>query len=404
MRGVIASSHRVGSVEEIPVAIAQAFAELTAGRPRPVHVEVPLDVLEESAPVTPIEPLARSVFEPHAEAVAAAADILSRAERPAIVAGGGARGAVEQLCAVAERLGAPVVTSFNGKGTLPEDHELSGGAGLHRPLVHELVADSDVLLVAGCELSPADLWEGPLPRGPAIVRIDIDPVQVVTNALPAAAVVGDAARSLAALAERLGASGDPAGRAQRAATWRERLLAEGEALGSRWDWLIDGIAAAIGRDGVVAGDSATVCYRGAVARLPRYVPATFLYPTGFGTLGYGLPAAVGAKLGRPEARVLALLGDGGVMFTLPELAAAAATGLPLPVVVVDNGGYGEIRDEMVDRGDEPLAVDLPAVDFVAVARGLGCQAEHVEDADALARVLESSFDADRPTLVHVPGA
>jgi acetolactate synthase-1/2/3 large subunit len=147
-----------------------------------------------------------------------------------------------------------------------------------------------------------------------------------------------------------------------------------------------------------------VCYRGAVARLRRYEPGSFLYPTGFGTLGYGLPAAIGAKLAAPGRRVLALMGDGGLMFTLAELAAAAALGLALPVVVVDNGGYGEIRNEMLGRGDEPLAVDLPGVDFPAVARGLGCDGVRVEDERALERELEAAFAAPRPTLLHVPGA
>ncbi len=129
-------------------------------------------------------------------------------------------------------------------------------------------------------------------------------------------------------------------------------------LGAPWSWIFDGIATALGRDGIVAGDSAMVCYRGAVAALPAYHPAAFLYPTGYGTLGYGLPAAIGAKVGRPEARVIALLGDGGIMFTVAELAAAAQLRLPLPVVVVDNAGYGEIRNEMAERGDPVHAVDL----------------------------------------------
>jgi acetolactate synthase-1/2/3 large subunit len=334
--------------------------------------------------------------------VAAAADLLAGAGRPVIVAGGGARGAAAELRRLAERLGSPVLTTFNGKGTLPEDHPLSAGAGLHREAVHALVAESDVLFVAGSELAPADLWTGPLPAGPAMVRVDVDPEQVTVNADPEVAIVADAALALAALAERLDAvePADPAW----AAAWCERLWAEGRGLGERWGWLLDGVESALGRDGVLAGDSTMVCYLGAVARLRRYEPGSFLYPTGFGTLGYGLPAAIGAKLAAPDRRVLALMGDGGVMFTLPELAAAAALGIALAVVVVDNGGYGEIRNEMLERGEEPLAVDLPGVDFVAVAQGLGCEGVRVEDERTLGRELEAAFAAARPTLLHVPGA
>jgi acetolactate synthase-1/2/3 large subunit len=402
MRGVIGTSRRVTSVAEIPEAIAEAFAAMASGRPRPQHVEVPLDLLDARAETEPRGPRVGATAAPEPDAVAAAAQLLAGARRPAIVAGGGARGAADPLRRLAERVGAPVQTTFNGKGTLPEDHPLSVGAGLHREAAHALMADSDVLLVAGSELAPADLWTGPLPAGPAIVRVDVEPEQVAVNADPEVAIVADAGAALAAVAERLG-PGEPADPA-RAASWHERLWAEGRQLGERWGWLLDGIEAALGREGVLAGDSAMVCYLGAVARLRRYEPGSFLYPTGFGTLGYGLPAAIGAKLAAPDRRVLALMGDGGVMFTLPELAAAAALRIALPVVVVDNGGYGEIRNEMLERGDEPLAVDLPELDFPAVARGLGCEGVRVEDEDALERELERAFAAARPTLLHVPGA
>jgi len=266
--------------------------------------------------------------------------------------------------------------------------------------VRELIEDADMLLVVGSELAPSDLWEGPLPASARIVRIDVDPAQLVTNAVPAVAVHGDAARALLGLGGRLGA-GAPRD-AERAPRWVERLQADARAAGARWDWLLDGIGAALGRDGILAADNTMPAYYGASARVRRHRSRSFFFPTGYGTLGYALPAAIGAKLARPDVRVLALLGDGGVMFTLPELASAAQLGIALPVVVVDDSGYGEIRNEMRDRGDTPLAVDIATPDFVAVGRGLGCHAVHVEDADALAAAFDAAFTADRPTVVHVP--
>jgi thiamine pyrophosphate-dependent acetolactate synthase large subunit-like protein len=395
---IVAYSHRVTSVPEIPVAVAQAFAAMTSGRPRPVHLEIPLDVLEERAEAEIVDPLRVPPSAPDREALDEAAARLAGAARPAIVAGGGARGAAGEVRAVAERLGAPVVCTINGKGVLPEDHPLSAGAGLTRAVVRELVEESDVVLVVGSGLSPAELWLGPLPLEGKVVRVDIDPDQAVIGALPAAVVVGDAVAALAGLVARLG---DGTGGGERAAHWRSRHLEEARALGERWSWIFDGIAAALGRDGIVAGDSAMVCYRGAVAALPAYHPAAFLYPTGFGTLGYGLPAAIGAKLGRPDARVVALLGDGGIMFTVAELAAAAQLRLPLPVVVVDNAGYGEIRNEMAERGDPVHGVDLDVVDFAALGRVLGCEGAVADDESGLADALEQAFAADRPTVLHL---
>jgi thiamine pyrophosphate-dependent acetolactate synthase large subunit-like protein len=398
LNAIVAYSHRVTSVPEIPVAVAQAFAAMTSGRPRPVHLEIPLDVLEERAEADIVGPLRAPTSTPDADALDAAAARLVGAARPAILVGGGARGAAAEVRALAERLGAPVVCTINGKGVLPEDHPLSAGAGLARSVVPELVEESDVVLVVGSGLSPAEQWLGPLPLAGQVVRVDIDATQVVTNAVPAVPVVGDAAVALAGLLGRLG---EGVGDGERAARWRSRHLEEARALGARWSWILDGIAAALGRDGIVAADSAMVCYYGAVAALPAYHPASFLYPTGFGTLGYGLPAAIGAKLGRPEARVIALLGDGGIMFTIAELAAAAQLRLPLPVVVVDNGGYGEIRDEMAEREDPVHAVDLEVLDFAALGRALGCEGLAVDDEGALAEALERGFAADRPTVLHV---
>jgi thiamine pyrophosphate-dependent acetolactate synthase large subunit-like protein len=407
LEGIIGSSHRVTSVEEIPVAIAQAFATLASGRPRPRHLEIPLDVLDERAPAVDVTPVGPAVPAPGPASVAGAAALLAAARTPLLIAGGGARGAAPEVGALADRLGAPVVTTFNGKGTLPEDHPLAGGAGLQRPGVHEQVAGSDVMVVIGSELAPSDLWDGPLPAGPAIVRIDIDPAQVVTNALPAVPVVGDAAVATRAILRRLDADGvPPAGEdVLRAATRRAGdLMREAIAGGDRWGALLDAIGGALGPDGILAGDSAMVCYYGAVGRIRSSAPGGFLYPTGYGTLGYGLPAAIGAQIGRPGARVLALLGDGGIMFTIAELAAAAELGLSMPAVVVDNGGYGEIRAEMAARGDAPHAVDMPSPDFAALARSLGCHGHRVDDDEALPGVLADAFAADRPTLVHVAGA
>jgi thiamine pyrophosphate-dependent acetolactate synthase large subunit-like protein len=395
---IVSYSHRVTSVAEIPVAVAQAFAAMTSGRPRPVHLEIPLDVLDERAEAEIVGPIGVPVPTPAREALDAAAARLAGAARPAIIAGGGARGAVRELRALAERLGAPVVCTINGKGVLPEDHPLSAGAGLTRSVVRGLVEESDVVLVVGSGLSPAELWLGPLPLADKVVRSDIDAAQAMMGVRPAVAVVGDAAAALAGLLGRLG---EGAGDGERAARWRARHLEEARGLGARWAWIFDGIAAALGRDGIVAGDSAMVCYRGAVAALPAYHPAAFLYPTGYGTLGYGLPAAIGAKVGRPEARVVALLGDGGIMFTIAELAAAAQLRLPLPVVVVDNAGYGEIRNEMAERGDPVHAVDLDSLDFAALGRVLGCEGGVVDDRDGLADALEQAFEADRPTVLHV---
>jgi thiamine pyrophosphate-dependent acetolactate synthase large subunit-like protein len=406
--GVVAYAHRVTSVAEIPVAIAQAFARMATGRPRPVVIEVPLDLLTEEGPVAVVPPVAPPVLAPEPPAIDAAAALLSHARRPAILAGGGASAAPVELRLVAERLGAPVACSINGKGTFAEDHPLSVGAGLAARAVRELVNESDVVLVVGCELAPSDLWWGPLELAGKAVRIDVDPAQAVTNAVPEVSVVADARLALAALLDALGAGagfepGEPgAPGVARAARFRDAFRAQSADEGAAWSDVLGAIGAALGRDGVVVADNAMVSYFGAFTGVPAYRPRSFLFPTGYGTLGYAVPAAAGAKVGRPDARVLALSGDGGLMFTVGELAAAAQARVGFPVVVVDNAGYGEIRREMAERGDPPLGVDFDSPDFAALAEALGCHGVRATSRAELDEALERAFGADRPTVVHVP--
>jgi thiamine pyrophosphate-dependent acetolactate synthase large subunit-like protein len=402
MAAIAAASIRVTSVPEIPVAVAQAFALMTSGRPRPVHLEIPLDVLLESGDVGPARLPARRPAGPDATALDDAATRLSAAVRPVLLVGGGARGAAAQVRRAAERLGAPTVTTANGKGVLPEGHPLALGAGLHLSAVRDLVAEADVVLAVGTELAPSDLWSGPLPLDGRLVRIDIDPVGALANATPAVALIGDAGATLDALLEALAdaaAAGGPA--VERAAAWRARKQEESRAEGAEWLPIVRQLAEALPEHAIVAGDSAMVCYYGALANLPTSRPGSFLYPTGFGTLGYGLPAAIGAKVAEPDAPVLALLGDGGVMFTLGELATAAELAAPLPVVVVDNSGYGEIRNEMIDRGDPVHAVTFRSPDFAAIGRAVGCDGVTLDGPAGLADAVRRALGAHRPTVIHV---
>lgn len=397
---VVSRSHRVTSVREIPRAVALAFTEMTTGRPRPVHLEIPLDLLDATADVVPVAPVCSPPLHPAAGQVRQAAEMLDAARKPVLVLGGGARHAAEEARALAERLGAPVLTTANGKGVLDETHPLSAGAGMHHPSVRELLAESDAVLAVGTELAPSELWSGPLDLPGTLIRVDVDAAAMTANADPAVRVLADAAVALRGIAGELTPGRTGAG-VQCAATLRRRVQGDAAVEGGRWAQLMAALTPLVDDRTVVAGDSAMVCYYGALSGLPIHRPAGFLYPAGLGTLGYALPAAIGACLADPDARVLALLGDGGLMFTAPELATAAQLRLPLPVLVVDNGGYGEIRDEMAERQEPVHAVALDPVDFPAMARAMGCHGVALSDPADLGHALTTAFRADRPTLLHI---
>ena len=400
LAAVAAASLRPTSVSEISTAVAQAFAIMTAGRPRPVHLEVPLDVLGETGEVTIVGPVATGPVLPAPALIDEAALRLAAARRVVILAGGGSRAAASELAGVAELLGAPVVTTTNGKGVLPEDHRLALGAGIHLPTVRDLVTEADVVLAIGTELAPADLWYGPLPLEDKLIRIDVDPVGIVTNAVPDVSLVGDARAVLQELQARLVTAqlhGEPGD----VTSAKARKSQEARSEGAEWLQVVETLAAVLPRDVVVAADNAMVCYFGAMTNLPTYTPASFLFPTGFGTLGFGLPAGIGAKVADPDRPVVALLGDGGIMFTVQELATAAELGIALPVIVVDNSGYGEIRNEMAARHDPVHAVTFPAPDFAALGRALGCAGVTIDDLADLGPAVTEALAAERPTVIHL---
>jgi len=399
MAAILGNSHRVTSVEEIPLAVAQCFAEMLAGRPRPSHLEIPLDLLDETAPVTVVGPIACAVQTPARSDVVAAVRALADASAPVVIVGGGAFHAADQVRAFAERLDAPVFATANGKGVLPEDHPLAVGAGVQHPSVVGAVEAADVVIGVGTELAPSDWWIGLPEIGDKLVRIDIDPTMIVANAVPAYPLVGDAAATLDALLAALPEHSRDGG--PRAAQLRGRFRADARTEGEPWLEIAAGLAEALPREAIIAADSAMACYYGALSNVPLHRAHSFLYPTGAGTLGFGLPAGIGAKLANPDLAVVVLQGDGGTMFTVAELATAAQLGIALPVVIVDNGGYGEIRNEMVDREEPVHSVALGHPDFARLAESLGCHGLRLDSVADLAAALGKALGADRPTVIHL---
>lgn len=402
LAGILTQSHRVESLSEIPVAVAQAFARMSRGRPRPEYLEVPLDLLDALGAVADVAPVPAGTAQRAQDAdVERAAEALCGARRVLIVAGGGAGAAETPLRAVAERLGAGVLTTTNGKGALREDHPLAFGTGLQSAAVANALGSADALLAVGTEFAPSDWWAG-IPELPAtVVRIDVDPAAVLANLVPTHALVGDAAETLRMLDAALGSrAASPADD-----VWRDAALAavraEQAASAATWIDALRSLDAVLPEDTVIAADNAMVSYYGALGVLTLERSRSFLFPTGVGTLGYGLPAGIGAKLASPATPVVVIQGDGGIMFSIQELATAAAERLSLPILVFDNGGYGEIRNEMADRGEPVHSVALGSPDFAALAEALGCIGLRLDDPHDLGERVRAAFAADRPTVIHL---
>jgi acetolactate synthase-1/2/3 large subunit len=364
-----------------------------------VHVEIPLDVLEQPWGGSAWVGAVTAAPEPDAADVRRAATLLGGARRPLVIVGGGAVDAATEVRALAEALGAPVATTVNGKGVLDESHPLAVGASVRLRALQEAAADSDVLLVAGSELGDSDLWEGRIAAG-AVIRCDIEPGQLHKNCRADVALLGDAATTLRALLDALPVGTRGPGSA-RAAELRDACRAEARTDAGAYEEINAAVRAALPADGVLAGDSSQVTYLGSVHFFDVPAPRRFCYTPGYATLGYGLPAAIGASLARPDRPAAVLLGDGAFLFSVQELATVVDLRLPLPIVVADNGGYREIRDQQAARSIPPVGVDLPVPDLAALATAFGAHGVHTTDPGALTALVADALSADRPTLIHL---
>ena len=404
--GVAAFSHTLMSAAELPAVLARAFALFQAGRPRPVHIEIPLDMLVENADAL-LASLPVSIARPGAApaAIEQMSQRLAQAKRPLILAGGGAIDAAPALTQLAERLGAPMALTINAKGMLPSSHPLLIGSTQSLVATRALVAEADVVLAIGTELAETDYdvtFAGGFEIPGALLRIDIDPDQTVRNYPPTLALVADANLASEALLASLAPlpSRDPQWGAVRVSRLQAQLSTEWDAP-NRAQTVFEVLP-----DAVCVGDSTQPVYTGNLTFNPEQPRRWFNSSTGYGTLGYALPAAVGAWLGRraegkPGGPVLCLIGDGGLQFTLAELASAVEAQTPIIVLLWNNQGYGEIKKYMLNRAIEPVGVDIYTPDFIGVAKALGCAAQAVGDEAQLRAALASASDRQGPSVIEI---
>ena len=391
-------SRRVNSADEAAAAVTEAFGSFRGGRPRPVHIEVPYDVLEQgwSGHTEKCTEVAAPQADP--DRVRRAADVLAAAEQPMLIVGGGAVDAQAEVTALAEALGAPVATTVNGKGALDESHPLSVGAAIRLRALQKAAADSDALVLVGTELGDSDLWGGQI-RGRTVIRCDIEPAQLDKNCPADHALLGNAAATLSALSAALphGLSAHDPGRA---AALRTACREEAMSDAGLYAEVNAAVRAALPADSVLCGDSSQVTYFGSVHFFDVPAPRRFCYSPGYATLGYGLPAGLGASIARPEAPAAVLLGDGALMFSVQELVTLVEQHLPVPVIVVDNGGYQEIKDQEAARGIPPIGVELRTPDLAALAVAMGAHGVRTTSSADLTELVSGALGADGPTLIH----
>jgi acetolactate synthase I/II/III large subunit len=386
------------SPDDAPRLVSNAFARLEAGQ-APAAVELPADVLRlplTSDDARETETLVPQQVDPHA--IAEAIRLLEGANRSMIIVGSGAINAGEDLRAIAERLGAPVVSHLQGRGILDSRHPLSVG----RAEAFRMWRGVDVILAVGTRFnSPRRRWG--LGPGQRVVRIDFDPAQFRRGAPPDVAILADARAALAALAAGLGAKSPQApARAQLVAKVKAEVAAEFDRRLAPQMSFLRAIREASPEDAVFVADYTQAGYV-ATAALPVSAPRQMITPGYQGTLGFAFATALGAKVGCPDKPVVALCGDGGFLFTGNELATAVQHDIRVVVIVFSDGAYGNVRRMQQDLyGGRVIASDLKNPDFVRFAESFGAAARRAEGPQALSEALHWAFDQPGPVIIEAP--
>jgi acetolactate synthase-1/2/3 large subunit/5-guanidino-2-oxopentanoate decarboxylase len=381
--------------------VDRAFAEFSARRPRSKHVQVPIALLEASAPPAPAPLPAVYPATFSASDVTRVAKMLHEARKPLFVFGGGAAHASGPARKVLARSHAASFTTLAGRGIVAPDDPRHFGATLARPDSADIIAEADFVLVIGSELAEVDLWRPELGHLAPLVRVDLDPEVLSDGQRASDPVQAEAGAFLIALAEELdGAEMETDWRSTKVAEARARWRAEAGAERPGIVPICDALREVLPEETMIYSDMTQFAYVATevwdMARAGHWH-----HPNGFGTLGYATPAAIGGAIARPGQPTLAIIGDYGFHYTMQELGVAVELGLSLPILLWDNGKLKEIEDSMVRGQIAPNAVVARNPDFVKLAEAFGAAATAPGSLAELQEAVTTAFSAGRPTLIHV---
>ncbi|MGA3352351.1 MAG: thiamine pyrophosphate-binding protein [Acidimicrobiales bacterium] len=412
LRSISKAALRPPSPDVVAATIARAAVEAMTCPRGPVSVEVPIDFQYASvrASTAPVPFVAPGPGQARAADISRAAELVASSRRPVVWAGGGAvaAGAAEEVARLVYRIGAGLLTSPNGRGILNEDDPCCIGNLSWDPDVRALCAEADLLVAVGTRFQGPNTqnWSMQLPS--RIVQIDVDPTVPGRNYPVAAAVVADAKLATAALLDELDRSGAPGSFAE--AGWQEKVAATAKSARARLRatlgrqvGLLDALAPRVDPRTVVVKDATIPAYTWGNRLLPVRRPRSSIMPNSF-AIGLGLPHAVGAALGSDGRPVLLLVGDGGLVLSLGELATVAREELAVVVVVFVDGGYGVVRNiQRRQYGGRAgcIGVELGRPDFCGIAAGFGIGAARVSSVEAFAKAVQRALGDDAPFLLEV---
>ncbi|MFD0849760.1 thiamine pyrophosphate-dependent enzyme [Sphingosinicella xenopeptidilytica] len=397
LRSLTKWSARAAHASEIPALLDEAFRQLLTGRPRPVALEVPPDILAQTAMIAWPEKPALTTPDIDPDMIAEAAALCADAERPMIVVGSGAQDAGPEIRRLAEILQAPVVSRHMGRGVVRSDDAYALPAAAALPHWK----DVDVVIGIGTRLQQLREWG--YDSALKVIRIDLDQAEMTRVTPPTVGICADAAEATALLADALAARGveKPARTAAFAAiraAFREEIERDIQPQMS----FLDVIREAMADDDVFVDEMTQVGYASRYG-LPIHTPRTYVNSSYQGTLGYGFATALGAQVGAGARRVISVNGDGGFLYTMPELATAVLHRIPLIAIVFNDGNFGNVRRIQANKyGGRLIASNLHNPDFVALAETFGATGIRAEGPQGLREALARAKTVDGPVLIEVP--
>jgi acetolactate synthase-1/2/3 large subunit len=394
------SSHRITGPQDTAATLQAAFRDLKSGRPRPVGLEVAVNLWGQAVTDdgSGLEVAANTMPALDTDAIDQAARLIAAARSPMIVVGGGAQDDAATVRQLANRIGAPVVAFRTGHGIMPDDEDLSVGM----PVAHSLWADVDLVIGLGTRLqSQVNAWGQD--DDMKIIHIDIDKTQIGRSAKIDVGIHASLGDALPALLAAVEAKADPNAEwlAKTADAKTQRAGEYAQRLGPQMAWL-DAIRDALPPEGIFVDELTQTGYVSRFA-FPSYAPRTFI-STGYqGTLGYGIATALGVAHARRDVPVVAISGDGGALFTITELATAVHHQIPLTVVLFNDNAFGNVRRLQIDNYDSRLiASDLSSPDFAALATSFGAQGLLASTPEDLRHSLEIAMAYEGPSVIEVP--
>lgn len=393
-------NYRVSDMAEIPIAVHEAFRQLTTGNPGPVELEIAPDIMTQIGEVEIIEKEIFSQPQPFDSDIQRAVELIASSKQPTIIAGGGTilSGASEEVTRLAELIQAAVMTTPQGKGVIDENSHLSVGVNSAIGPAGLVLPESDLVIAVGTRLSPRGVQ---LEVMPTLIQIDIDPSEIGRRFDAEVGIIGDARQCLSAILSKLETvSIDTGTRNEDVLALRKKFKDEVERLAPRQLSIIDSIRNALHDDAIVVQGETNIGHWSSVAFTVGQ-PKTYLASSYFGTLGYSYPTALGCQAAFPGRQVIALCGDGGFMYSPQELSTAMTYGLNVVAVVFNNGSFGSSKwDQEKAFSGRYIGTDLVNPDFVVLAESFGAVGVRT-NAEGIGDAIKDAFSRNSPVVVDV---